>query len=50
MDNDRVSEALNVRFILIALLDEKNGNEHLSRSIELLKKLDFRHEERRTGK
>ena len=50
MDNNRVPEAQNLRFILKALLDVKKENEHLSKSIEQLKKLDIRHEERRGGK
>jgi outer membrane protein assembly factor BamD (BamD/ComL family) len=49
-DSDRLPEAQNLRFILKALLDSKKENEHLSKSIEQLKKLDIRHEERRGGK
>ncbi len=49
-DNARVREAQNLRFILKAFIDVKKENEHLNKSIEQLKKLDIRHEERRGGK
>ena len=48
--DSRVSEAQNLRFMLKAVLDMKKENEHLSKSIEQLKNLDIRHEERRGGK
>jgi outer membrane protein assembly factor BamD (BamD/ComL family) len=48
--DSRISEAQNLRFILKALIDVKKENEHLNKSIEQLKKLDIRHEERRGGK
>ena len=46
----RVPDAQHARFILKALIDAKKENEHLNKSIEQLKKLDIRHEERREGK
>jgi outer membrane protein assembly factor BamD (BamD/ComL family) len=49
-DNARVREAQNLRFILKAIIEIKKENEHLNKSIEQLKKLDIRHEERRGGK
>ena len=48
--DSRVPEAQNLRFILKSLIDIKKENEHLNNSIEQLKKLDIRHEERRGGK
>ncbi len=56
-DNVRVPDAQNLRFLLKVVIDLKKENEHLSKSIgqlnksiEQLKKLDIRHEERRVGK
>jgi outer membrane protein assembly factor BamD (BamD/ComL family) len=49
-DNARVRDAQNLRFILKSFIDVKKENEHLNNSIEQLKKLDIRHEERRGGK
>ncbi len=48
-DNGRVRDAQNLRFILKAFIDVKKENEHLNKSIEQLKNLDIRHEERRGG-
>ena len=45
--DSRVPEAQNLRFILKAYMEVKKENEHLNKSIEQLKKLDIRHEERR---
>lgn len=49
-DNARVRDAQNLRFILKAFIDVKKENEHLNMSIEQLKRLDIRHEERRGAK
>lgn len=49
-DNVRVRDAQNLRFLLKAFIEVKKDNEHLNKSIEQLKKLDIRHEERRGGK
>jgi outer membrane protein assembly factor BamD (BamD/ComL family) len=49
-DHARAREAQNLRFVLKAFLDVKKENEHLNKSIEQLKKLDIRHEERRNTK
>jgi outer membrane protein assembly factor BamD (BamD/ComL family) len=49
-DNARARDAQNLRFILKAVIETKKENEHLNRSIEQLKKLDIRHEERRKEK
>jgi TolA-binding protein len=46
----RVQDARNWRDLLKTILEIKKENERLNRSIEQLKKLDIRHEERRTGK
>jgi outer membrane protein assembly factor BamD (BamD/ComL family) len=48
--DSRVSEVQNLRFILRSLIDVKKDNEHLNKSIEQLKRLDIRHEERRGEK
>jgi outer membrane protein assembly factor BamD (BamD/ComL family) len=48
--DSRVPEAQNLRFILQSCIDFKKDNEHLKKSIEQLKNLDIRHEERRGGK
>lgn len=44
----KLQDAQNWRFILKTMLDLKKENDRLSRSIEQLKKLDIRHEEKRT--
>ena len=49
-DDARVREAQNLLFMLKAVIDLKKENEHLNKSIEQLKKLDIRHEERRGAK
>lgn len=49
-DNARSREAQNWRSVLKIIVDIRKENEHLSKSIEQLKKLDIRHEERRSGK
>jgi len=46
----RSREAQNWRSVLRIIVDIRKENEHLSKSIEQLKKLDIRHEERRKGK
>jgi outer membrane protein assembly factor BamD (BamD/ComL family) len=43
----RAQEAQSWRFVLKTILDTKKENERLNRSIEELKKLDIRHEQRR---
>ena len=48
--NARSREAQNWRYVLRIIVDVRKENEHLSKSIEQLKKLDIRHEERRGGK
>ena len=48
--DSRVPEAQNLRFILQSCIDLKKDNDHLKKSIEQLKNLDIRHEERRGGK
>jgi outer membrane protein assembly factor BamD (BamD/ComL family) len=47
-DHARVNDARNWRLVLRTILDIKKENEHLKKNIEQLKKLDIRHEERRT--
>jgi outer membrane protein assembly factor BamD (BamD/ComL family) len=49
-NDDRASEARNWRSILKIVLELKKENEHLAKSIEELKRIDIRHEERRKGK
>jgi len=49
-DNARSHEAQNWRSVLKIIVEARKENEHLSKSIEQLKKLDIRHEERRGGK
>ena len=44
----KIAEANNWRAILKAIIECRKENEHLTRSIEQLKKLDMKHEERRT--
>jgi outer membrane protein assembly factor BamD (BamD/ComL family) len=46
----QLQDAENWRFVLRTMLDLKKENERLSRSIEQLKKLDIRHEEKRRMK
>jgi TolA-binding protein len=43
----KAADAENWRTVLRTLLDTKKENEHLNKSIEQLKKLDIRHEEKR---
>jgi outer membrane protein assembly factor BamD (BamD/ComL family) len=47
-EHSRANDACNWRFVLRTILDIKKENEHLKKNIEQLKKLDIRHEERRT--
>ena len=49
-DNAKADKARNWRHILGMVLELKKENEHLSRSIEQLKKIDIMHEEQRKGK
>ena len=49
-DNARSREAQNWRSVLKIIVDVRKENERLSQSIEQLKRLDIRHEERRGGK
>ncbi len=46
-NHDRALDAQNWRSVLKMLLELKKENEHLATSIEQLKQLDIRHEERR---
>lgn len=46
----RYQEAENWRFILRTILDLKKEDDRLHKSIEELKKLDIRHEEKRRGR
>lgn len=46
-NDERARDAQNWRSVLKAVLDLKKENEHLTTSIEQLKELDIRHEERR---
>ncbi len=46
----RVRDAQNLRFLLKSFIEVKKDNEHLNKSIEQLKKLDIRHEQRRREK
>jgi outer membrane protein assembly factor BamD (BamD/ComL family) len=46
-DHARAQEAHNWHFVLKTILDTKKENDRLNQSIEELKKLDIRHEERR---
>jgi outer membrane protein assembly factor BamD (BamD/ComL family) len=46
-NNERASEAQNWRSVLKIMLELKKENEHLTKSIEQLKRIDIRHEERR---
>ncbi len=47
-DHARTPDARNWRYALRMILDTKKENEHLKKNIEQLKKLDIRHEERRS--
>ncbi len=47
-DHARAKDARNWRVALKAIVDAKKENEHLLKNIEELKKLDIRHEERRS--
>ncbi len=49
-DNKRATDAQNWRQLLKVVVELKKENEHLTTSIEQLKKIDIRHEERRKGK
>lgn len=49
-DNRRADEARTWIAVLKTVQELKKKNEHLSESIEELKKLDIRHEEKRRGK
>jgi len=46
-NSEKAPEAQNWRYYLKTVIDLKKENEHLTSSIEQLKKLDIRHEERR---
>jgi outer membrane protein assembly factor BamD (BamD/ComL family) len=46
-DNEKVREARNWRSFIKTIIDLKKENEQLNGSIEQLKKIDIRHEERR---
>jgi outer membrane protein assembly factor BamD (BamD/ComL family) len=46
-DHPKARDALSWRGLLKSVLDSRKENEHLKQSIEELKKLDIRHEERR---
>jgi outer membrane protein assembly factor BamD (BamD/ComL family) len=45
--NEKAREAQNWRYIIKMALELKKENEHLTNSIEELKRIDIRHEERR---
>jgi outer membrane protein assembly factor BamD (BamD/ComL family) len=47
-DHPKVAEAQNWRAVIKMLIEIRKENERLNRSIEQLKKLDVKHEERRT--
>jgi outer membrane protein assembly factor BamD (BamD/ComL family) len=47
-DNERASDAQNWRSTLKMVQELKKENEHLTKSIEELKQIDIRHEERRS--
>jgi outer membrane protein assembly factor BamD (BamD/ComL family) len=49
-NNEKARDARNWRTILKMVLELKKENEHLIGSIEQLKRVDIRHEERRKGK
>jgi len=49
-NNEKARDAQNWRHILSTVLEFKKENEHLTRSIEQLKKIDIRHEEKRGKK
>ena len=46
-NNEKARDAQNWRYVLRLLLELRKENEHLTTSIEQLKELDIRHEERR---
>lgn len=48
--HEKAAEALNWKGVLKSLQDEKRENEQLKKSIDQLKKLDIRHEEKRKGR
>ncbi len=47
-DHAKARDARNWRVVLKTILDARKENEHLIKNIEELKKLDIRHEERRS--
>ncbi len=49
-EHTRVREAQSWRHILRTVVELRKENEQLTKNIEQLKKVDIRHEERRTGK
>ncbi len=49
-NSDKSRDAQNWRSLLKTILELKKENERLSKSIEELKRIDIRHEERRKGK
>lgn len=49
-DNEKAREAQNWRALLKTVVDLKKENEKLNQSIEQLKKIDIKHEERRKRK
>lgn len=49
-DHRKVREALNWRHMIRTVLELRKENEQLTKNIEQLKRVDIRHEERRTGK
>ena len=48
--HEKVREAHNWRYYIKTVLDLRRDNEHLTKSIEQLKHVDIRHEERRKGR
>jgi hypothetical protein len=48
-DNERAHDARNWRSVLKMVQELKKENEHLTKSIEELKRIDIRHEEQRKG-
>ncbi len=49
-DSEKAHDAQNWKYLLKQLIELKKENEHLIQSINELKKIDIRHEERRKGK
>lgn len=49
-DHHKVREAQNWRHIIKTVLELRRENDQLTKNIEQLKRVDIRHEERRTGK